>query len=335
MIGTVFRSEDVPADDRFDHWREMVGRMRSPSDIISSHTTDFWAEFRLMELGPVTVWPTSFLPTRYRRSQRMVRQSDPELYHLSLLLNGELTLDHAGRNGAFGAFDLHLADSSQPYDLRPADDLRPAPVRGVGVDFPKSLLPLPPHRVGELLGRGIPGREGIAALLTDFLLGLERQADTLSPADAPRLGTVVLDLVSAVLGQALDAEAALPPETRQETLARRITAFIRQNLHDPELTPPVIAAAHHISVSYLHRVFQQHTRGETVAAWIRARRLEGAHRDLADRSLRTTPVHVIATRWGYPRASDFTRAFRTAYGAPPTEYRQEALADRDQHGNGA
>jgi AraC-like DNA-binding protein len=297
MIGTVFRSEDVPVDDRFDHWREMVGRMRSPSDIISAHTTDFWAEFRLMELGPVTVWPTSFLPTRYRRSQKMVRQSDPELYHLSLLLDGELTLDHAGRHGTFGAFDLHLADSSQPYDLRPTDELRPAPVRGVGVDFPKSLLPLPPHRVGELLGRGIPGREGIGALLTDFLIGLK--------------------------------QAALPPETRQEALARRVTAFIRQNLHDPELTPRVIAAAHHISVSYLHRVFQQHTRGETVAAWIRGRRLEGAHRDLADRSLRTTPVHVIAARWGYPRASDFTRAFRTAYGLPPTEYRQEALAGRD------
>lgn len=329
MIGTVFRSEDVPADDRFDYWREMVRRMRSPSDIISAHTTDFWAEFRLMELGPVTVWPTSFLPTRYRRSQKLVRQSDPELYHLTLLVEGELTLDHAGRTGTFRAFDLHLAESSQPYDLRPTDDREPRIVRGVGVDFPKALLPLPPHRVRELLGRGISGREGIGALLTDYLFGLERQADTFQPADAPRLGTVVLDLVSAVLAHALDAEAALPPETRQQALARRVTAFIRQNLHDPELTPPVIAAAHHISVSYLHRVFQQHTRGETVAAWIRARRLEGAHRDLADPSLRTTPVHVIAARWGYPRPSDFTRAFRTAYGLSPKEYRHQALAGRE------
>ncbi|TQE24185.1 helix-turn-helix domain-containing protein [Streptomyces ipomoeae] len=329
MIGTVFRSEDLPAGERFDHWRAMVGQTRSPSDIISAHTADFWAEARLMELGPVTVWPTSFLPTRYRRSQKMVRQSDPELYHLSLLLDGGMALDHVGRTAVFGPRDLHLADSSQPYDLQPYGVGPGRVVKGVGVDFPKALLPLPPHRVRELLGRGLSGRDGLGALLTDFLVGLERQADHLQPADGPRLGTVVLDLVSAWCAHALEAEAALPPETRQQVMVRRIQAFIRQNLHDPELSPPAIAAAHHISVSYLHRIFQQQTQGETVAAWIRRRRLEGAHRDLADPSLRATPIHTVAARWGIPRASDFTRAFRAAYGLSPKEYRLQTLAERE------
>lgn len=333
MIGTVFRSEDVPAEDRFDHWRELVGRTRS-SDFISAHAADFWAECRRMELGPVTVWPSSFQPTRYRRSPKMVRQSDPELYHLTLLLGGGLALDHAGRTDTFGPHDLHLVDSSRPYDLRPygirsTDDPENRVVRGVGVDFPKALLPLPPHRVRELLGRGLPRREGMGVLLTEFLIGLDRQAETLQPSDAPRLGTVVLDLVSAWAAQALDAETALPQETRQRATAERIRTFIRQNLHDPELTPPVIAAAHHISLSYLHRIFQQQAPGETVAAWIRSRRLEGARRDLADSSLRTTPIHAVAARWGFPRASDFTRAFRTAYGLSPKEFRLQALSERE------
>ncbi|WP_046920150.1 helix-turn-helix domain-containing protein, partial [Streptomyces stelliscabiei] len=75
------------------------------------------------------------------------------------------------------------------------------------------------------------------------------------------------------------------------------------------------------------------TDGETVAAWIRARRLEGAGRDLADPSLRTTPIHVIAARWGMPRASDFTRAFRTAHGIAPSEFRLRALSDVDERGH--
>lgn len=328
MIGTVFRSEDVPAEDRFDYWRELVGRTRS-SDIISAHTADFRAEFRLMELGPVTVWPTSFMPTRFRRSRRMVRQSDPELYHLSLLLDGGLALDHAGRTCIYGPRSLHLAESSQPYDLRPLGEAAEPVVKGIGVDFPKALLPLPPHRVRELLGRGLPGQDGLGALLTDFLVNLDRQADFLQPSDAPRLGTVVLDLLSAWFAHVLETEAALPPETRQQVMARSVQVFIRQHLHDPDLTPPVIAAAHHISVSYLHRIFQQQTQGETVAAWIRRLRLEGAHRDLADPSLRSTPIHVLATRWGMPRASDFTRAFRAAYGLSPKEYRLRALSVRE------
>ncbi|WP_143674173.1 helix-turn-helix transcriptional regulator, partial [Streptomyces caniscabiei] len=170
---------------------------------------------------------------------------------------------------------------------------------------------------------------GTGALLTGFLTGLERQADALGPSDAPRLGTVLLDLLAAWFAQVLEAEDALPPETRERALTTRIRAFVRQNLHDPELTPPVIAAAHHISLSYLHRLFQQDTPGETVAAWIRAQRLEGARRDLANPALSTTPVHTIATRWGLPRASDFTRAFRGAYGVSPTEYRARAGAARE------
>jgi AraC-like DNA-binding protein len=106
-------------------------------------------------------------------------------------------------------------------------------------------------------------------------------------------------------------------------------AFIRQNLHDPELTPTMVAAAHHISLSYLHRIFQQQASGETVAAWIRGQRLESARRDLADSALRTMPIHAIAARWGISRASDFTRAFRSAYGLSPKEYRLQALSPRE------
>ncbi|OIJ63612.1 helix-turn-helix domain-containing protein [Streptomyces mangrovisoli] len=326
MIGSEFRSDDLPEADRFDFWREMVSRTRSPCDITSTHLTDFWARHRLMELGPATVWPTSFKPTRYRRSPRLVRQSDPELYHLTLLLDGRMALDHAGRAEVFGPGDLHIADSSQPYDLRPADQDDRVAVRGIGVDLPKDLLPLPPHRVRELLGRALPGRGGAAVLLTEFLLGVERQADRLEPYDAPRLGTVVVDLVAAWLAHVLDAEAVLPPESRQQVMARRVQAFIRRNLHDPELTPPAIADAHHISVSYLHRLFPRYAGGETVAACIRRLRLEGASRDLADLAQRTTAIHAVGARWGIPRASDFTRSFRAAYGLSPKEYRFQALA---------
>ncbi|GAA0304293.1 helix-turn-helix domain-containing protein [Streptomyces turgidiscabies] len=326
MIGTVFRSEDVPAADRFDYWRELIARTRS-NDFISSHSAEFWGELRLLELGPATVMRVSFLPTRFRRSQVMVRRSDRELYHLTLMLDAGMSLDHAGRTTTFDAHDLHLADSSRPYDFRPTDARERRVVRGVGLDIPKALLPLPPHRIGELLNRRLSGREGVGALLAGFLTGLDRQADTLQPSDAPRLGTVALDLLSAWTAQLLEAEASLTPETRSRATAHRVQGFIRQNLHDPDLTPPVIAAAHNISLSYLHRIFQQQTQGEPVAAWIRRKRLENAHRDLADPALRCTPIHVIAARWGYPRPSDFTRAFRGAYGTSPTEHRRRALTE--------
>ncbi|MER6957601.1 helix-turn-helix domain-containing protein [Streptomyces sp. NPDC000618] len=330
MIGTVFRSDDVSVEHRFDYWRELTLRAIAPSDMSSAHAADFWARQRLLELGPVLVWPTSHLSTRFRRTEKMVRQSDPEMYHLSLVLGGGLSFDHVGRSDGYGPRDIWVSDTGRPYDVRPlAGSSRHHVITGVGVDFPKVLLPLPPDRVRELLGRRLSGREGMGALLTGFLTGLERESDSLEPFDAPRLGTVLLDLLSAWFAQALEAEDALPPETRQRALTMRIQTFIRQNLHDPALTPPVIAAAHHISVSYLHRLFQKHSTGETVAARIRSHRLAGAHRDLADPALNSTPIHTIAARWGILRASDFTRAFRGAYGLSPNEYRVQAQSARE------
>ncbi|MCX4767951.1 helix-turn-helix domain-containing protein [Streptomyces sp. NBC_01275] len=325
MIGTVFRSEDVPAEDRFDVWREQIDPTR-PSDATSIHAPDFWATAHLMEMGPVAVMSVSALPTNYRRSPKMIRQSDPERYHLTLLLDGALALEHANRSDVFSSLDLHVVDSSHPYDLRATDDRQRRAVKGIGIDFSKASLPMPPDRIQSLLGRRLPGQEGVGALLTEFLISIGRQAETLQPCDAPSLGTVLLDLVSAWFASLVNAEATLPPETHQRVTAERVQAFIWKNLRDPELTPTAIAAAHHISLSYLHRIFQQ-SPGEPVATWIRNRRLEGAHCDLANPSLHNRPIHAIAAYWCFPRASDFARAFRNAYGLSPQQHRSQALSE--------
>ncbi|MFD5464843.1 AraC family transcriptional regulator [Kitasatospora sp. NPDC127059] len=326
---SVFRGEGVPARERFDCWRELIGRTRA-SEMTSVHADDFRAEMRRLELGPVTLLRSSFPPTRFRRSAAMVRRTDPEAYHLTMPLAGGLSLSRGTGERTFGRGDLYLADSSHPYEVRalgvPAAGRGEQRTEAVGIDFPVSLLPLPPQRLRDLLGRGFSVREGSAALLAQFLVGLDRQAAVLGPAETARLGSVAVDLVAAWVAGELDAVGELSDDARHRALAGQVRAFARRNLHDPELTPAVIAAAHHVSVSHLHRVFTRQSQGRTLAAWIRAERLDRARRDLADPAHRTTPVHAVAARWGLPRADDFSRAFRAAYGLSPREHRQRALA---------
>ncbi|MEV6209350.1 helix-turn-helix domain-containing protein [Kitasatospora sp. NPDC051914] len=40
------------------------------------------------------------------------------------------------------------------------------------------------------------------------------------------------------------------------------------------------------------------------------------------------PVQAVAARWGFASATVFSRAFRTAFGTTPTEYRRQALESR-------
>ncbi|WP_199838261.1 helix-turn-helix domain-containing protein [Streptomyces sp. IMTB 1903] len=54
-------------------------------------------------------------------------------------------------------------------------------------------------------------------------------------------------------------------------------------------------------------------------------RLEHCRADLADPLQRTLPIRAVAARYGFASAADFARAFRAAYGMPPSEYRRAAL----------
>ncbi|MYT26968.1 helix-turn-helix domain-containing protein, partial [Streptomyces sp. SID7760] len=85
------------------------------------------------------------------------------------------------------------------------------------------------------------------------------------------------------------------------------------------LSPERIARQHHISVRYLHRLFE--SEGTTVGRYIRQRRLEQCGRELARRSRVVPTVSAVAQRWGFVSPAHFSRAFRAAYGVSPREWR--------------
>ncbi|MGW7789079.1 MULTISPECIES: helix-turn-helix domain-containing protein [unclassified Streptomyces] len=316
-------TQDVRTSDRFDFWREQVCETYVPTEIDSDCTANFAASQRILALGAVQLWTVEHPPMTLRRSRRLIRRSDPGLYHLSLPLRGTMRLTRPGHEAEYAPHDLVLHDTSRPHLMRAITGHGQDTVLGTGLFVPRELLPLPENAIDRLLMRPLPGRDGVGGLLAHVLTQVARDFGSYRPDDGPRLGVVVLDLLSALLAHALEAQDALPSETRRQALVLRIRAFVQQHLCDPHLTPRTIAAAHHISLSYLHRLFQDEE--ETVAAWIRLQRLERARRDLADPAMRTASIHAIGARWCFPRASDFTRAFRTVYGVPPSDYRHQAL----------
>jgi AraC-like DNA-binding protein len=188
--------------------------------------------------------------------------------------------------------------------------------------FPRALLPVPTDETARLTGVAIAGDRGAAALVSELTRGMARHLDDFAGAGGVRAGIAVLDLLSVALADRLGGEVALPAENRQRALLHRIYAFIENRLADPTMSPSTIAAAHHISVRYLHKLFEMEQ--HTVTGWVRQRRLGQCRRDLLDPTLRDHPVSAIGLRAGFSDPAHFTRAFRAAYGAPPAEYRVTA-----------
>lgn len=326
-----FTTDALDRADRFGWWHDMTATALIPTVMSSEYADDFHAEAHVLDLGAVQVTALRYPPLTTARTPRLISRSDPGYYQLSLTLSGDMWISQAGRDTTVGPGDLMIYDSSLPFlGGTRSEDGR---LGHIVAQFPKALLPLPAREAERLVALRMASESGFGAMLAQFLVRLA--TDWRSPqggaqggasfdaTDAPRLTRVLLDLLAGTAGRHLDATGAQEPESRRRALFLRIQEFVRLRLADPGLSPQTIAAAHHISVRYLHRLCQEH--GITVSGWIRDRRLEQTRHDLADPAQRLTPVHDIAARWGFRHHAAFSRAFRTAYGCTPTEYRECAL----------
>ncbi|MEV5557164.1 helix-turn-helix domain-containing protein [Nonomuraea wenchangensis] len=317
---------EIPAKERFAVWREVSSTRWLPLDArCEAHLEGtFRARASFSELGPVQVVLLTATPLSIHRTPKLIRRSDPETFLVTCTVRGRVWGEQDGRHSELRIGDLSLRDSSRPYLTRLAPNELAA--QTVCLQFPRSFLPFPQRDMRELLALRIPGDQGVGALSSRFLLHLARHLHEFSPADAARLSTLTLDVLTAALAGELDAHRSVPPHTRQRALMAEIRAFILRNLGDASLTPDVIAMAHHISLRYLHKLFQ--AEGQSVAGWIRECRLQRCRRDLADPLLAARTVSAIAARWGFTSPAHFSQAFRSVYGLSPRQFRRQCATVR-------
>lgn len=322
----VISTAEVPVGERFAYWREVNAKLWVPYDLNCEPELErgFRAQVGISDFGPVQTTLITTMPHSVHRTPKLIRASDPEVFKVGCVVRGGGMLTQDGQETAMGVGDLVLYDTSRSYLAEFAPDVPVSPL--LLLRFPRSLLPLPAQDLRRLSAMRIPGDHGVGALSSKFLLQLAQRMGELSPSDTARLSTLTLDVLIAALANALDAQSVVPPHTRQRALMARIHAFIQANLGDTHMTPDAVAAAHHISVRYLHKLFQQD--GHTVVGWVRERRLEQCRRDLANPHLAARPINVIAARWGFTSAAHFSQAFRSAYGLSPREFRQQAATVR-------
>ncbi|GGV72979.1 AraC family transcriptional regulator [Streptomyces longisporoflavus] len=321
MLKKVFDSAELQMGDRVDAWHESVARAMVPFVMSIDQPAGFRASLRVEDLGAAQVNAVTYSSLRTQRTPKLIRRCDPEQYAVALTLRGRPMMDQAGRQTEPGVGNLMMYSTSWPYDGRAdADDGTSA---SIVAQLPRALLPFAAREVDRLLATRLPGREGTGALLALCLTHLATDTSMQRPGDSLRLGTVLLDLITAFLAHHLQAETAVPHESRQRILLLQIKEFIHRHLNDPDLTPQVVAAAHHVSLRQVYKLFEG--QGQPIAAWIKHQRLERCRRDLIDPWLHSSPVHAIAARWGFMNNAHFSRAFRAAYGLPPRDYRALAL----------
>lgn len=322
---TSISTDHLPARERVDFAREALSQARGAAlEIEPRAGRSFRLDIRYRDLGAARISSTTATAYRARRTPALIRRSESDLLCVGVGLRGDGTFDQDERRFRAPAYDMILWDTSRPY--RAWLGTRTGIAEFVIMQFPRTMLSMPANRLAGLTATMLPDGDGIGALAAQLLVRLATDMDRYAPGDAARLSAAAIDVFAVGLARALDGDRWLPPETHRHALLVRIHAFVQTHLGDPELSPGMIAAAHHITPRYLHMLFRDE--GTTVTSWIRLRRLERCRQDLSDVALASLPVGRIAARWGFSSASHFSHVFRDAYGMPPQEYRQQALGGR-------
>jgi AraC-like DNA-binding protein len=313
-----FRTTDLPAEERFAAWHDLIVTSHLPMVIDSDCRDDFRATIEVHDLGGIVVSRLNYPPLVGHRTKRLIRESDPETLLVSYVSRGRHIYRHRRDEYTFDARHVVVHDSSR--DGTVINDRR---VTNTVLHLPRALFDANDlitrlHRAGP-----IPATHGLGAILARVLTDLAEHGDTHPPAVITALTATAVNLVTAAARLASGSRVAVPEDSRLRLRQIQIQDYIRRRLGDPTLTPSTVAAACGVSVRQLHRVFQ--ATGTSPAAWIRRQRLEQCRRELVDPALADRPVVAIGARWGYPDPATFNRAFRREFGLPPGEYRNQFM----------
>ena len=255
-----------------------------------------------------------------RDEAQAAAESRSDLF-LNLQLEGTCRMTQNGRTEDLKAGDFMLCDAARPGEV-----LAEANHRSLSLRFPRELLGIPHGYLEQVTAVRIQADTGLAPAVGAFLLNLHRTIPDIGLRGRRAAVRHLLGLAGAMVQTQLEATGIRPQLDPQQALLERIDGYIEKHLSDPALDASSIAAAHFISYRRLHALYEG--TGNTVAASIRARRLERCRQDLADPFLATIPVAAIAGRWGFSSASHFSQVFRVATGQTPAEYRQLQLGTR-------
>jgi len=304
---------DVDSRHALSYWVDTICSSFLEIEIDSPDRERFSASLDQFDLGPATVSLVQADAQLIRRTPERIARSGYAGFFLLQLRSGRLGLQQYGRECVVEPGDSVLIDCNGSYRLECLGKTRSVAVR-FSHDWLKNWVPGPER----LTAKPIRPDGGWGSVLSSALATLDSDHDN----DFALPPSAVAEQFGSLLALAVGPEThALTPSDK---LLNRIRGTIRDRCSDPSLTPTSVADAHGISKRYLHYLFAQKSltfRSELIRV-----RLDAAQRLLSDKRYSALTVGEIAARCGFLEPSHFTRRFRKAYGAGPSEFRSRPRA---------
>ncbi|MEU6343316.1 helix-turn-helix domain-containing protein [Streptomyces sp. NPDC046977] len=315
MIKT-FRTDLIPPSERAAYWTEAVHQAITRLQIRPDRERAVRGALWSVSLGTIRLHHVEASPQQMARTRGIIANDSSGTLIVSLQAAGRSVVTQDGRETLLSPGDLVLIDSRRPFFRDFLGSFR----QNIAA-VPLEMLDVPDSDLARVTGRVFPATHHVGGILASYVSRIAAAAESHACLSGTKryLEQGMVDVLTALVAHEGRLGADVSP-TAEETLRLLIREYIRNHLNRPDLSVTVIAAAHHVSVRYLHKLFE----GEamSVSRWIHHQRLEACREDLSRPDLAGVPVATIAQRWGFGSPAHFSRAFRATYGISPVEWRR-------------
>jgi AraC-like DNA-binding protein len=307
--------------EHFEHWREYYSTTSVPLEVVANDAchdcrgacsdahTPHNGGLRVGSLGSLRTSEINGGSVDVHRTRMGIRRSDSGDVKIGMQIHGRTMLVQHEREALLTAGDYVLYDTSEPFSMRFDHHFTL-----FYLTVPRDRLKLP-SGLATLTAVPIRAEGGVGSLVSPLLARLRQEISTAAPSTTPIFEDAVLDLICATLS------GHGSPATPGVAIVAGAKSFIDTHLSDPRLDTSMVASAHHISVRYLQKLFNEDQL--TVAGWIRARRLERCRRDLRDPIRAHESIGDICARHGLIDSAHFSQMFKRAYGLSPRAFRTQ------------
>jgi AraC-like DNA-binding protein len=307
-----FSTEGIDPTNQFAAWQKQLGLRFGFADISRKAVGPFRAAIETISVSKLSLSYLFADAMTVERTGRHVALRDHDDFTIGLLLEGRAVVEQDGRGTSLSPGEIVLCDGRRPF--RVCFD---EPFRQIVFQCDRAQLQARLPDADRRTARSIRGQAALPSVTADYVASIARQPMGFGGAESA-IAQHVLDVLAFTLC------GAAPREPTSRPLLTRIQAYIEENLSNSALTPTMIARHHRISRRLLYRLFEEID--DSVASFIRRRRLARCRAVLADDLYKKLGVSEIAFACGFNDATTFGRAFRAAFGMSPRDYRRSAYA---------
>ena len=294
-------------------WRQFISETFVELDCNGMSRDDFYGELRARKVGDLGISMITTDAYDVFRTDSGISKSSNDDFIVSVQTAGSSTIRQLDREVVLKPGDLTIYDSQMPYHLHFTNRLSQLVVK-----VPRKHLKKHFQSPETLTALHVKGGKGIAQVTTNFAKSLFDETDALDEEHQTQVAETFVSLLTSSIREATSAMDRSPRNKASQLL--RIKHFINQNLRDPGLDLPKVAAAQNISERYLHTLFESES--ITPSRFIWNERLKLAHRDLSNALLAHRSVSDICFSWGFNDTAHFSRAFKSKFGVSPRAFRQ-------------